>query len=196
MIHGYVCFCSIREYTLTCGGVATQSSRKLFQRLLGSTGHSRQLGFMGAIVSFEYLLPRLTELLRLKTLLTYVSRGTSQLDYCRYPKIFSKLPIFAILKKHFPSRINSRFRKGLTFERALLITYPLKATVMGFGKQKSGFCFVGCLVLIALAFHLPTLFFMESNPLEASKTSNAQVTSLDSHPKRQLSLADNKIIKF
>ena len=163
-------FCSIRKYTLTRGCVATQSSRKLFQRLLGSTGHSRQLSFVGAIISFAYLLPRLTKLLRLKTLLTYVSRGTSQLDHCRYPNVSSRLPNFQYSKRHIPSRINSRFRKGLTFERALLITFPLKATVMGFGKQKSGFCFVGCLVLIALAFHLPSLFFMESDPFEASKS--------------------------
>jgi len=50
---------------------------------------------------------------------------------------------------------------SLTFERALLITYPLRASAFGFGKQRSGFLFVGILVLVILVFHLPTLFFLE-----------------------------------
>lgn len=52
---------------------------------------------------------------------------------------------------------------GLTLERAILIMYPMKATYLGFGKQKSGFMFVGILVCLVLAIHLPSLFFLEFN---------------------------------
>ena len=50
---------------------------------------------------------------------------------------------------------------GLTLERAILISFPMKATSMGFGKQKSGFTFVGILIFSVLAVHVPTLFFLE-----------------------------------
>ena len=54
---------------------------------------------------------------------------------------------------------------GLTLERAILITYPMKATSMGFGKQKSGFLFVGTLIFSVFLVHFPTLFFLEYDEL-------------------------------
>ena len=50
---------------------------------------------------------------------------------------------------------------GLTLERAVLIAAPMKASALGFGKQRSGVLIVGILVAVVLAFHLPTLFFLQ-----------------------------------
>ena len=55
---------------------------------------------------------------------------------------------------------------GLTFERAVLIAAPMKASALGFGKQRSGLLIVGFLVVVVLTFHLPTLFFLQYDPVK------------------------------
>jgi len=61
---------------------------------------------------------------------------------------------------------------GLTLERAILISFPMKATSMGFGKQKSGFTFVGILIFSVLAVHVPTLFFLKYDEVKNTCSGN------------------------
>ena len=44
----------------------------------------------------------------------------------------------------------------------------MRASAVGFGKQRSGFLIVGSLLLVVLATHIPTLFFLK---YDASKVS-------------------------
>jgi len=73
---------------------------------------------------------------------------------------------------------------GLTFERAVLIAAPMKASALGFGKQRSGLLIVGFLVVVVLAFHLPTLFFLQYDPVknDCVITEALQFAALDLYP--------------
>jgi hypothetical protein len=57
-------------------------------------------------------------------------------------------------------------RTGLTIERAVLITFPLGASYLGFGRPRAGFAAVAVIIVSVLAAHFPSLFFLDFDPQE------------------------------
>ena len=58
---------------------------------------------------------------------------------------------------------------GLTIERYMLVSFPIPSGLLGLGKRKAGSIMVTILVSLVMAFHAPTLRFLNFDPVKVLK---------------------------